>query len=109
MRLERIYDLVASTGHMKRFIVFGSFVTATPEPNDVDVFLVMHDTFDLSHVTGDARLIFDHPAAQSRFGASIFWLGRLAALPSEEEAVVSWQLKRDGTRRGIVEVTEAQP
>jgi hypothetical protein len=26
---------------------------------------------------------------------------------NEEEAVLGWQLKRDGARRGIVEVTEA--
>ena len=107
MRLERVYELAAATGHMKRFIVFGSFVAAKPEPNDVDVFLVMHDTFDLNQVTGEARLVFDHPAAQAHFGASIFWLRQLAALPNEEEAVLGWQLKRDGTRRGIVEVMEA--
>ena len=107
MRLERVYELAAATGHMKRFIVFGSFVTAKPEPNDVDVFLVMHDTFALNQVTGEARLVFDHPAAQAHFGASVFWLRQLAALPNEEEAVLGWQLKRDGTRRGIVEVMEA--
>lgn len=107
MRLRRVYDLAAATGALKRFIVFGSFVTAKPDPNDVDVFLVMNDMFDLSQVTGEARLVFDHPAAQARFGASIFWLRQLAALPSEEELVRGWQLKRDGTRRGIVEVTEA--
>lgn len=82
-------------------------MTAKPDPNDVDVFLVMNDMFDLSQVTGEARLVFDHPAAQAHFGASIFWLRQLAALPSEEELVRGWQLKRDGTRRGIVEVTEA--
>ena len=107
MRLKRVYELAAATGQMKRVIVFGSFLTAKPEPNDVDVFLVMHDTFDLTQVTGEARLIFDHPAAQAHFGTSIFWLRQLAALPNEDEAVLGWQLKRDGTRRGIVEVTEA--
>ena len=96
-----------ATGHLKRFIVFGSFVTAKLEPNDVDVFLVMLDAFDLSQVTGEARLVFDHPSAQAHFGASVFWLRQLAALPDEEEAVLGWQLTRDGTRRGIVEVTEA--
>jgi len=87
---------------MKRFIVFGSFVTAKLDPNDVDVFLIMHDTFDLTQMT---RLIFDHAAAQAHFGASIFWLRQLAALPNEEDSILSWQLKRDGTRRGIVQVT----
>ncbi len=107
MRLARVYALAAATGHMKRFIIFGSFVTAKSEPNDVDVFLIMHDTFELDQVTGEARLIFDHSAAQAHFGASIFWLRQLAALPNEQEAVLGWQLKRDGARRGIVEVTEA--
>ena len=107
MRLVRVHELAGATGHMKRFVVFGSFVTTKPEPNDVDVFLIMHDAFDLSQVTGEARLIFDHAAAQAHFGASIFWLRGLAAFPEEEEAIASWQLKRDGIRRGIVEVTEA--
>lgn len=107
MRLVRVHELAAATGHMKRFVVFGSFVTAKPEPNDVDVFLIMHDTFDLTQVTGEARLVFDHAAAQAHFGASIFWLRSLTALPGEEEAIASWQLKRDGIPRGIVEVTEA--
>lgn len=107
MRLKRVYDLATATGHLKRFMVFGSFVTAKLEPNDVDVFLVMHDAFDLGQVTGEARLVFDHPSAQAHFGASVFWLRQLAAFPDEEEAVSGWQLTRDGTRRGIVEVTEA--
>jgi len=68
----------------------------------------MDDAFDLSQIKGEAALVFDHPAAQAHFGASIFWLRQLAALPSEEEAVRSWQRKRDGARRGIVEVHEAQ-
>jgi hypothetical protein len=102
-----VYELAATTGHVKRFIVFGSFVTAKPEPNDLDVFLVMDDAFDLNQVTGEARLVFDHAAAQAHFGASIFWLRQLAALPDEEEAVRGWQGKRDGTRRGIVEIQEA--
>ena len=43
-RLKRIYELAAATGGLKRFIVFGSFVSGKLDPNDVDVFLVMHDS-----------------------------------------------------------------
>jgi hypothetical protein len=46
-RLERIYKLALSTGHLGRVIVFGSFITAKTEPNDVDIFLLMDDSFDL--------------------------------------------------------------
>jgi hypothetical protein len=34
----------------------------------------------------------------------VFWPRRLAALGGEQAAVEHWQVKRYGTRRGIVEV-----
>jgi len=46
-RLLHVYALVERTGHLQRFIIFGSYVTATPDPNDVDVVLVMDDAFRL--------------------------------------------------------------
>jgi hypothetical protein len=103
-RLERIYRLVAATGHLGRFIVFGSFVTSKSEPNDVDVFLLMADSFDVDQVTGEARFLFDHAVAQSYFGASVFWLRRLAAFGGEQQTIEYLQTKRDGSLRGIVEI-----
>jgi hypothetical protein len=72
MRLARIYELAASTQHLARFVVFGSFVTAKPEPNDVDVILLMDDAFDLSIMEGEVALLFQHMDASFHFGASIF-------------------------------------
>jgi len=46
IRLERIYQLASETGQLAKFTVFGSFVTAKSEPNDVDVFMLMENTFD---------------------------------------------------------------
>ncbi|MGH7846242.1 MAG: DUF6932 family protein [Candidatus Binatia bacterium] len=89
-------------------ILFGSFVTAKREPADVDVFLLMEDTFDVGQLTGEARVLFDHAAAQAHFGASVFWLRRLATLGGEEQAIAGWQIKRDGTYREIVEIVEEQ-
>jgi hypothetical protein len=103
-RLQRIYDLAVETRQVARFIIFGSFVTDKPNPQDLDIFLVMEDTFDIRQVAGEARIIFDHMAAQNYEGASIFWLRRMAALDGEEAAVEQWQIKRDGMKRGIVEV-----
>jgi predicted nucleotidyltransferase len=71
LRLKRVHELAMATGQVKRFIVFGSFVTEKPEPNDIDVFLLMDNAFDLGQVTGEAKLLFDHPVAQAHFGASI--------------------------------------
>ena len=104
LRLERLYALAQGTGYLVRIVVFGSFVTTKPDPNDVDVFLLMDDRFDVSATTGETRLLFDHLAADAHFGASVFWLRRQAAFDGEQAAVEYWQMKRDGRRRGIVEL-----
>ena len=66
----------------------------------------MEDSFDVSKVSTEARLVFDHAAAQNLLGASVFWIRRVAALGGEEAAIAHWQIKRDGGKRGIVEVTK---
>ena len=103
-RLERIYQLARSTGHLAHFIVFGSFVTAKAEPNDVHIFLLMEDSFDVRQVSSEARLVFDHAAAQNLLGASVFWIRRAAALGGEDATIAHWQIKRDGNKRGILEI-----
>jgi Family of unknown function (DUF6932) len=103
-RLERIHRLASSTGKVARFVVFGSFVTAKPDPNDVDVFILMDNSFDANEVSGEAAIIFDHQSAQNVEGASVFWIRRLAAIGGEQAALEHWQVKRDKSQRGIVEV-----
>lgn len=107
-RLERIYHLALATGLLARFVVFGSFVTDKPEPNDVDVLLVMEDRFDGDQLKGESAVLFDHAAADAHFGASIFWVRRLATMGGEQAMVEYWQAKRGGGQRGIIEVVEEQ-
>ncbi len=64
----------------------------------------MDDSFDSAQLRGGPRLLFDHAAAQAHLGASVFWLRRLAALGGEQETIEHWQTRRDGGRRGIVEI-----
>src|SRR5438132_926877 len=56
-----------------------------------------------------ARPLFDHLLAQAQFGASVFWLRRLACLEAEQAAVEYWQVKRGGGSRGIVEIIAVKP
>ena len=104
LRLERIYHIATQTGKLARFVVFGSFVTDKLDPGDVDVFMIMEDNFDIASLTGEAVLMFDHSTAQDHFGCSVFWVRRMAALGGEQAAIEDWQIKRDGTERGIVEI-----
>jgi hypothetical protein len=108
-RLERIYRIACATAHLAHCVVFGSFVTNTPFPDDVDVFLIMEDTFDMTSLTGEARLLFDHAVAQAYFGGSVFWVRRLAALGGEQAAIADWQITRDGRRRGILDILPEVP
>jgi len=39
-----------------------------------------------------------------RTSGRVFWLRRLAALEGEQAAVEYWQVKRDGQRKGVVEI-----
>ena len=106
LRLERIHQIASQTGHLSRFVVFGSFITDKHEPNDVDVFMIMDDNFNMGSLVGEPRLLFvDHGTAQDHFGASVFWMRRMAAIGGEQAAIEDWQIKRDGSQRGIVEIT----
>jgi hypothetical protein len=108
-RLERICHVAFATGHVAKLVVFGSFVTSKPEPNDIDVFLLMENAFDASRLTGEAQLLFDHLGAHTHFGASVFWLRRESAWEGEQAAVEYWQVKRGGGRRGIVVIEPGAP
>jgi hypothetical protein len=104
-RLQRIFQLARATGKLARLVIFGSYVTSKPNPNDVDVVLVMDDSFDLPACDAETRSLFDHMDAEEEFGASIFWI-RPSMLIFEglETFIAHWQRTRGGARRGIVEV-----
>ena len=66
---------------------------------------MMEDSFDVDQLTGAATVVFRQSTAQNWLGASVFWLRRFAAIGGEQVAIEDWQFRRDGKRRGIVEVT----
>ena len=104
-RLRRIYHLARATHKLERLILFGSYITAKPDPNDVDIILVMRDDFDVQACDEASQKLFDHSRAAEMFGASVFWIRpALLVLETLEEFIAHWQITRDQTRRGIVEV-----
>jgi hypothetical protein len=104
--LLRIHDIAKGTGKLQRFVIFGSYVTAKAEPNDVDVVLVMDDDFRFEECRDETRDLFIHDQATAKFGGSVFWVRPAAILTGTLEGFIAhWQVKRDKSRRGIVEVT----
>jgi hypothetical protein len=104
--LLEIYRLVRDTGKLDRFIIYGSYVTAKPDPNDVDIFLVMTEDFELDELTGKTRIVFSHSQAQDELGASVFWVNRATSFANVEALIIGWQTKRNLSRRGIIEVMQ---
>src|SRR5437868_1032868 len=70
-QLRRIHSLAVSTGQLDRLIVFGSYVSNKPEPNDVDVILVMKNDFRSECCSPQQAVLFDHARADSELGASV--------------------------------------
>jgi hypothetical protein len=104
-RLRRIYTLAVATGYLDRLVVFGSYVSDIAEPNDVDVILVMHNDFAAEDCPADSLVLFDHTRAHNEMGASIFWVREDMLLGEPlEQFLAHWEQKRDGGRRGIVEI-----
>jgi len=104
-RLLRIYNLIKATGKLERLIIFGSYITTKPHPNDVDLVVVLADDFKLQACDEETRMLFEHTRATEEFGATIFWIRpAMLLLETLEEFIEHWQIKRDRTRRGIVEV-----
>jgi hypothetical protein len=108
-RLRLIHQIARDTGHLVRFVVFGSFVSTKARPNEVDIFMIMDEGFNLEEYWGDIRLAFEHGAAQTHFGVSVFWQRDLPIFGSQEEAIEAWQITREHRRRGIVEVVLEEP
>jgi hypothetical protein len=104
-KLRHLHELAERTGALGRFLIFGSFVSSTAEPRDVDIVLVMKNEFRLEDAPRESRTLFSHPDAEARFGASVFWV-RQGMLPDEvmKEFLETWQIKRDGSKRGLLEV-----
>ena len=63
LRLIHIYRLAVATGQLERFIIFGSYVTRKPDPNDVDIVLVMRDDFELAECDVETGKLFEHTQA----------------------------------------------
>jgi predicted nucleotidyltransferase len=104
-RLRDIYHRVSATGKVLRFILFGSYVTAKPDPNDVDIILIMRDDFQEQDYTEDVLPVFDHLRAHAELGASVFWTRPGSVLlETVGDFIAHWQITRERTQRGIVEI-----
>lgn len=103
-RLQRVLSLARGTGFLRRAFVWGSYVTASPHPNDVDIMLVMGPDFLAESCNQETQDVFDCELAEEELGATVLWVREDVPGALLEAFLDQWQVGRDGTIRGIVEV-----
>ena len=65
----------------------------------------MSSDFRLENCPQESCSLFSHADAEARYGASVFWLREESVTDTAmREVLRAWQIKRDGTLRGILEV-----
>ena len=104
-RLQRVIALAQETGKLEQVFIWGSYFTDKPDPGDIDLFLIMSPDFELNDYTGEMRLVFDSEAAERELGTAVFWMTSSAGSQTTVAFFLEqFQSRRDGGRRGIVEV-----
>jgi len=91
---------------IKRILLWGSFVSARPEPGDVDYSIVVDPRHRLATIEPKDRRFFVPFDARIHYGADVRYLV-LFEYPSEQFAEIILFLceDRNGKQRGILEVS----
>lgn len=105
-QLADYVELARSAGCIDYLLIDGSFVTAKPAPEDIDLVAVLDPQHDLStDLPPDAYNALSHKRARKMFGLDVF------AAPEGSETLRKWtdlfsQVKGEpNARKGIVRVT----
>jgi hypothetical protein len=64
--------LASSTGKLRRAFIWGSFVTSKVAPNDVDILLIMDESFEVDGIAAAAKAVFDSARANCRSNRTCF-------------------------------------
>ncbi|OGG52206.1 MAG: hypothetical protein A3F84_03855 [Candidatus Handelsmanbacteria bacterium RIFCSPLOWO2_12_FULL_64_10] len=101
-QIRRLIEQARKSGIVERLIFGGSFITATQEPNDFDVLVILQSGTKASRVRpGDQRLVYGRLARQA-FGGDIFPIVQGSA--GLQEAAAFFSKSRSGKEVGLVEV-----
>ena len=103
-RLQYIFDVAQRTNQLRRLFLWGSYITDKARPGDVDVFLVMAADFLSELCDTQAQAMFDGERAERELGATVLWTREDVSAELLRMFLDQWQIRRNGTRLGIVEV-----
>jgi hypothetical protein len=102
--LRELLRLAAATGKLRRVFIWGSFVTAKPAPNDVDILLIMEEDFEVDGIPTAAQTVFDSVRAKLLFKSDVFWARASIGREFLDLWLDTYQTSRTFRKRGIVEL-----
>ena len=73
-RFRMVVQLLRESGQVKHIYLFGSFLTTTPMPDDVDLFVVMAKGFTTVGLREPVAAIFAHDMCRIRYNIDVFWV-----------------------------------
>lgn len=105
-RLQRLYECARNVGFVRYLIVDGSYVTSKPDPNDIDVVIVVDPrVFDRQEYRPHEYDIISSRRVRSKYSFDAF------VVPEDSEALESYmklfsRVKgADSLSKGVVRVT----
>jgi hypothetical protein len=101
-RLRQAFTLVWPLGIIAGVIVWGSFVTAKPDPADADILRVTRPIFDRSRLAVQIDVLFDPVFAKRLYGIDVLPIPEGSAYLST--LLDGLSVTRAFTKRGLVEV-----
>jgi len=101
-RLRQAFDLLRPLEIISRVIVWGSFVTAKPDPADADVLWVTLPTFDRRRLPMQVDVLFDPVLVRRLYGLDVLSIPEGSAYLST--LLDGLSVTRAFTKRRLVEV-----
>src|SRR5205814_9645575 len=103
-RLSEMMAVADDCGLVRRVYIWGSFVKSKPNPEDMDVLVVVKAGLQDQEIAGQVRSLLTHREARLRFNADVFWVREDIGEALIQSMLEVYQFDRDKRRRGIVEV-----
>ena len=103
-RLQALLQLAGSSRKLRRVFVWGSFVTAKVSPGDLDILLIMDESFTVDLIVEPAQAVFDAVRARLLFQADVFRARESIGQEMLSLWLETYQISRSFRKRGIVEL-----
>lgn len=103
-RLQTIVQLLTATGALLRLYLFGSFITAKPNPGDLDCLAVMASGFTTDHLPPSLVTVFQHDVCRLYYQADVIWVTEAVGQEHLDALLAVFTRDRSGNPQALVEV-----